>query len=241
MNYDTLSPGSTDSGPPAGPRRTPVPEPAPAQPLRLQPPQRVGPALPGTTEPAERADAARNRRRLLDAAQELVREHGVDALTMDALAKRAGVGKGTVFRRFGNRTGLMYALLDHSETLAQEAFIFGPPPLGPGAPPVERLVAFGRARLLDIEVEGELHRAAELGSSETHYSSRPYLVLKTHVTMLLRDAGAAGDPALLADALLAALGAALVLHQIRTLGYSRDQIGDNWEALVRRVADPTAQ
>ncbi|MGW1741476.1 TetR/AcrR family transcriptional regulator [Nocardia sp. NPDC001965] len=209
--------------------------------LQVQPPQRVGPALPGAGEPAERADAARNRRRLLDAAQELVREHGVDALTMDALAKRAGVGKGTVFRRFGNRTGLMYALLDHSETLAQEAFIFGPPPLGPGAPPVERLVAFGRARLLDIEVEGELHRAAELGSSENHYSSRPYLVLKTHVTMLLRDAGAAGDPALLADALLAALGAALVLHQIRTLGHSREQIGDNWEALVRRVADPAAQ
>ncbi|MGW3280155.1 TetR/AcrR family transcriptional regulator [Nocardia rhamnosiphila] len=208
----------------------------------MRPPHRgVGPELPGTAEPAERADAARNRRRLLDAAQELVRDHGVDALTMDALAKRAGVGKGTVFRRFGNRTGLMYALLDHSETQAQEAFIFGPPPLGPGAPPVERLVAFGRARLLDLEVAGELHRAAELGSSEDHFGSRPYLVLKTHVTMLLRDADSPGDPALLADILLAALGAALVLHQLRTLGYTREQIGDNWEALVRRVAVSTEQ
>ncbi len=235
MNYDTLSPDPTESGPSGDPR----PNPASAEPLalRVRPPHRgVGPELPGTAEPAERADAARNRRRLLDAAQELVRDHGVDALTMDALAKRAGVGKGTVFRRFGNRTGLMYALLDHSETQAQEAFIFGPPPLGPGAPPVERLVAFGRARLLDIEVTGELHRAAELGSSEDHFSSRPYLVLKTHVTMLLRDAGTPGDPALLADTLLAALGAALVLHQLRTLGYTREQIGDNWEALVRRVA-----
>ncbi|WP_063059533.1 TetR/AcrR family transcriptional regulator [Nocardia sienata] len=201
----------------------------------------MGPELPGTAEPAERADAARNRRRLLDAAQELVRDHGVDALTMDALAKRAGVGKGTVFRRFGNRTGLMYALLDHSETQAQEAFIFGPPPLGPGAPPVERLVAFGRARLRDLEVAGELYRAAELGSSEDHFGSRPYLVLKTHVTMLLREAGTPGDPALLADSLLAGLGAALVLHQLRALGYTREQIGDNWEALVRRVAVSTEQ
>lgn len=234
MNYDTLSPDSAESGTPGDPRRTP----APAEPLalRVRPPHRVGPELPGTAEPAERADAARNRRRLLDAAQELVRDHGVDALTMDALAKRAGVGKGTVFRRFGNRTGLMYALLDHSETQAQEAFIFGPPPLGPGAPPVERLVAFGRARLLDLEVAGELYRAAELGSSDDHFGSRPYLVLKTHVAMLLRDAGSPGDPALLADTLLAALGAALVLHQLRTLGYTREQIGDNWEALVRRVA-----
>ncbi|MEU1982187.1 helix-turn-helix domain-containing protein [Nocardia sp. NPDC019395] len=201
----------------------------------------MGPQLPGTTEPAERADAARNRRRLLDAAQELVREHGVDALTMDALAKRAGVGKGTVFRRFGNRTGLMYALLDHSETLAQEAFIFGPPPLGPGAPPVERLIAFGRARLLDIEVEGELYRAAELGSPERHYNSQPYRVLRTHVAMLLRDAATPGDTGLLADALLSALAAGLVLHQIRTLGRTREQIGDNWEALVRRVTGGSAQ
>ncbi|WP_328398424.1 TetR/AcrR family transcriptional regulator [Nocardia sp. NBC_00416] len=209
--------------------------------MRVHPADRVGPELPGTAEPAERADAARNRRRLLDAAQELVRAHGVDALTMDALAKRAGVGKGTVFRRFGNRTGLMYALLDHSETLAQQAFIFGPPPLGPGAPPIDRLVAFGRARLLDIQVEGELHRAAELGSSEHHYSSKPYRVLNTHVAMLLRDAATPGDIALLTDTLLAALGAGLVLHQIRTLGYTREQIGDNWEALVRRVAGPGAQ
>ncbi|MET8798100.1 helix-turn-helix domain-containing protein [Nocardia sp. NPDC004568] len=209
--------------------------------MRVHPPRPVGPVLPGTGEPAERADAARNRRRLLDAAQELVRDHGVDALTMDALAKRAGVGKGTVFRRFGNRTGLMYALLDHSETQAQQAFIFGPPPLGPGAPPVERLVAFGRARLLDLEVAGELHRAAELGSSEDHFSSRPYLVLKTHVTMLLRDAGTPGDLGLLADSLLAGLGAALVLHQLRAQGYTREQIGDSWEALVRRVAGRAEQ
>lgn len=231
MNYDT--PRQPDPWRPGDPL-------TPAMPSQVHRPERIGPALPGTGEPAERADAARNRRRLLDAAQELVRAHGVDALTMDALAKRAGVGKGTVFRRFGNRTGLMYALLDHSETQAQEAFIFGPPPLGPGAPPIERLVAFGRARLLDIEVEGELHRAAELGS-ERHYRSEPYRVLKTHVAMLLRGAQTPGDTGLLADALLATLGAGLVLHQIRTLGHTREQIGDNWEALVRRVAGRHAQ
>ncbi|WP_256668368.1 TetR/AcrR family transcriptional regulator [Nocardia cyriacigeorgica] len=200
----------------------------------------IGAPLPGTSVPTERADAARNRQLLLDAAQQLVREHGVDSLTMDALAKRAGVGKGTVFRRFGNRTGLMLALLDHSERKSQEAFMFGPPPLGPGAPPVERLVAFGRARLLDIEVEGELHRAAEMGPADERYGGLPYNLLKTHVSMLLREAGTPGDIPLLADSLLAALSATLVLHQIRALGYTRDQIGDHWEGLVRRVAGPPA-
>ena len=51
---------------------------------------------------------------------------------MDAVAAAAGVGKGTVFRRFESREGLMAALLNHSETEWQAAVISGPPPLGPG-------------------------------------------------------------------------------------------------------------
>ncbi|GAA5085045.1 TetR/AcrR family transcriptional regulator [Nocardia iowensis] len=195
----------------------------------------IGAPLPGASEPTERADAARNRQLLLDAAQQLVREQGVDGLTMDALAKRAGVGKGTVFRRFGSRSGLLMALLDHSERKSQESFMFGPPPLGPGAPPVERLVAFGRARLLDIDVEGELYRAAEIGEAGDRYSGAPYILLKTHVSMLLRQAGVSGEIPLLADSLLATLSAALIMHQMHAQGFSRDQIGDNWEAFVRHV------
>ncbi|WP_378743137.1 TetR/AcrR family transcriptional regulator [Nocardia brasiliensis] len=195
----------------------------------------IGAPLPGASEPTERADAARNRQLLLDAAQQLVREQGVDGLTMDALAKRAGVGKGTVFRRFGSRSGLLMALLDHSERKSQESFMFGPPPLGPGAPPVERLVAFGRARVFDIDVEGELYRAAEIGEAGERYSGAPYVLLKTHVSMLLRQAGVSGEIPLLADGLLATLSAALIMHQMHAQGFSRDQIADNWEALVRHV------
>ncbi|GAB2639129.1 TetR/AcrR family transcriptional regulator [Nocardia goodfellowii] len=193
--------------------------------------------LPAGAEAHERADAARNRQLLLDAAQQLVREQGADGLTMDALAKRAGVGKGTVFRRFGNRSGLMRALLDHSEQKFQAAFMFGPPPLGPGAPALDRLIAFGRARLLDIEVEGELHRAAEIGEGDDRYSGAPYGLLKAHVAMLLRAGGAHGELPLLTDGLLAVLGAPLVMHQMNVLGYTREQIGDNWEAFVRRIVE----
>lgn len=196
----------------------------------------VGAPLPGNHE---RADAARNRQLLLDAAQQLVREQGVDSLTMDALAKRAGVGKGTVFRRFGSRSGLLRALLDHAERKYQEAFMFGPPPLGPGAAPVDRLIAFGRARLLDIEVEGELHRAAEIGEASDRFSGAPYELLRAHVSMLLRQANIDGDATLIADGLLGLLTAALVMHQMHVLGYSRCQIGDNWEAFVRRVVTPS--
>ncbi|WP_067449516.1 TetR/AcrR family transcriptional regulator [Nocardia alba] len=198
----------------------------------------IGQPLPGSAEPVERADAARNRALLLDAAQQLVREHGVDGLTMDALAKRAGVGKGTVFRRFGNRTGLMLALLDHSEQKFQAAFMFGPAPLGPEAAPVERLIAFGRTRLLDIEVEGDLHQAAE---RDGRFGGGPYALHKAHVMLLLRTVGVEGEIALIADTLLSTLSAALVIYQVEVLGYTRDQIGDNWEWLVRRVVSPVPQ
>ncbi|WP_040811425.1 TetR/AcrR family transcriptional regulator [Nocardia concava] len=192
--------------------------------------------MPGSSH--ERSDAARNRQLLLDAAETLVREQGADAVTMDAVAKLAGVGKGTVFRRFGNRAGLMLALLDQSDQKLQWAYMFGPPPLGPGGPPVERLIAFGRARLALVEVEGDVRRNADIGGQ---YAGPPYNVAKTHVSLLLRQAGAPGDISLTADSLMATLDAALVLHQIRVLRYTLDQIGDHWAMLVRQVTAPAPE
>jgi len=181
-------------------------------------------------EVSERGDAARNRKLLLDAAALLVAERGVDCVTMELLANRAGVGKGTVFRRFGSRAGLMHALLDHSETELQEAFMFGPPPLGPGAEPVERLVAFGRARLALIEVQGEILRAAE-NSTEMKFEVAAHIVSVSHVVMLLRQAGTHGDYRLIADALL--------VHQVHDLRIPLERIADSWELLARRIAVPT--
>ncbi len=227
MNYDTAAddPCAREPGD-ARPKGLPI------EAVALEMPPEALALLPMTATAAERSDAARNRQLLLDAAEQLVREFGADGVTMDAVARRAGVGKGTVFRRFGTRSGLMLALLDQSERKLQAAYMFGPPPLGPGAPPAERLIAFGRARLAGIEVEGEMRRAAD---DSSRYSSPPYNVMKSHVALLLREAGAAGDIALLADSLIAALDAALVLHQIRVLGYTTEQVADNWERLVRRV------
>ncbi|MCA1007598.1 TetR/AcrR family transcriptional regulator [Rhodococcus hoagii] len=182
----------------------------------------------------ERCDAARNRKLLLDAAADLVAERGVDAVTMEAVAAKAGVGKGTVFRRFGSRSGLMNALLDHTERELQHAFMFGPAPLGPDAPPLHRLIAFGRARLDMVTVQGDVLRAAE-GSPEFRYSGPARAVSLRHVVTLLGDAGVDGDVELLAVALLATLEAGLVLHQIRVLGIPPERLANNWEDLARRI------
>ncbi|MDJ0392031.1 TetR/AcrR family transcriptional regulator [Rhodococcus sp. G-MC3] len=190
--------------------------------------------LPIVGEETERCDAARNRRLLLDAASELVATIGADAVTMDGLASKAGVGKGTVFRRFGSRSGLMQALLDHTEKELQQRFLFGPPPMGPGADPIDRLVAFGRARLDLVEVQGEVMRAAET-SAELRYSAPAHMVSYTHVLTLLRAAHVTGDLELLAFGLLIPLEATLVLHQFRNLNMSMQRLADGWEDLVRRA------
>ena len=52
---------------------------------------------------------------------------------MAEVAAAAGVGVGTLYRRFGDRSGLAYALIDERERAFQSAFIEGPSPLGPGA------------------------------------------------------------------------------------------------------------
>ena len=114
-------------------------------------------------EPPERADAARNRRRILAAAEKLFAENGVSCTSMDAIAAEAGVGKGTLFRRFGDRASLARALLSERDCGFQDAFIRGEPPLGPGAPPAERLVAFGEGMLDLLESHGDLLLAAEGG------------------------------------------------------------------------------
>jgi len=99
-------------------------------------------SLPIAGQRRERADAAANRVRILEATRLVLVERGAEGITIDAVAARAGVGKGTVFRRFGDRSGLFQALLDEQLRVFQDAFMFGAPPLGPGAPPKERLAAF---------------------------------------------------------------------------------------------------
>src|SRR4051794_37445864 len=84
-------------------------------------------------EPPERADAARNRRRILAAAARLFAERGAACTSMEAIAAEAGVGKGTLFRRFGDRSNLALAVLSERERELQDAMLAGPAPLGPGA------------------------------------------------------------------------------------------------------------
>jgi AcrR family transcriptional regulator len=183
--------------------------------------------------PHERGDAARNRALLLEAARRLVAERGADAVSMDDIAAAAGVGKGTVFRRFGSRAGLMLVLLDEDERASQQAFLFGPPPLGPDAPPLDRLIAFGRARLRFASTHRELLSAANR-DPHTRYGA-PAALHRAHVRMLLAAADSTGDLDAQTDALLALLDADYVEHQLRDRGQTLRDLGDAWESVARKL------
>jgi AcrR family transcriptional regulator len=181
--------------------------------------------------PPERRDAARNRELLLDAATALVERCGARAVTMDAVAAAAGVGKGTVFRRFHSREGLMAEVLDHSEAEWQALVMSGPPPLGPGADPWDRLLAFGRTRLDTTLVHAELIR--EAGRTATRAGGAHAFTL-THVRHLLGQLGVTGDVPLLATALLAPLELPIVEpHELEH--FPADRVYDGWVDLARRI------
>lgn len=186
-------------------------------------------------QPPERADAARNRERILCAARGLVDRRGAEAVTMDAIAAEAGVGKGTLFRRFGDRSALLMALVDESDRRFQDSFIRGAPPLGPGAPARERLIAFGRGRLGLLEANGELLLAAESGGSGRRLRGGPYAAYRAHVRALLAEGAPELDPDYTADALLATLSAEVFMHQRRGRGIPLEQIERGWAQLVERV------
>src|SRR5580704_11641620 len=133
---------------------------------------------------AERADAARNRRLLLATAREMLAEQGADNLTMDGLAERAGLGKGTVFRRFGTRAGIFQALLDHDERDFQQQVLSGPAPLGPGAPALDRLIAYGRARIDFLTGHREVARATLDGREPVPAGSQTP-ISRVHIRYLL--------------------------------------------------------
>jgi AcrR family transcriptional regulator len=183
--------------------------------------------------PNERGDAARNRALLLEAARRLVAQRGADAVTMDDVAAAAGVGKGTLFRRFGSRAGLMMVLLDEDERAGQQAFLFGPPPLGPDAPPMDRLVAFGRARICFVHAHHALLSAANRDPHTRHVGAAA--VQHTHVRVLLQSAHTTGDLDVQTDALLSLLDPDYVEHQLNDTGHTLETLGDAWESLARKL------
>jgi hypothetical protein len=116
----------------------------------------------------------------------------------------------------------------------------GAPPLGPGAPPLDRLIAYGRARAGFLIEQREIARAA-LDSSQPVPAGSQTPLSRVHIRMLLgqMDLGAA-DLDVLALQLTAALDAPMLLYLSAAdlagaPAETGERIARSWQDLVRRV------
>lgn len=129
---------------------------------------RTGP--PKTRRRAPRLPAPERREQLLEAALDVVDEHGYSGLTMEAVARRAGVTKPVVYDAFANRDEVMRTLLaaEEKRAVAELLDAIGILPAGVDAPPdltafllsavgraLERIAARPQAyRLMLLQIEG---------------------------------------------------------------------------------------
>jgi AcrR family transcriptional regulator len=187
----------------------------PAQTPRLlaQTPRLLALALaPGDPEPEDQLAE-----RILDAALTLAGASGIRHLTMDDVARRAGVGRMTVYRRFGGKDALVDALAvrECRRCLAQIAAA-----IDPAAPVDERISALAATTLTLIREHPLLARLArfepeDLLSELTRDDSAVFRLVREFLVAQVRHAQQAGeltdgDPALLAEVAVR-LGASFVL------------------------------
>ncbi|WP_435191928.1 TetR/AcrR family transcriptional regulator [Streptomyces sp. bgisy126] len=182
--------------------------------------------------PRRRADAERNRAQILAAAERLFAEQDPRSVTMDRIAKAAGVGRATLYRSFPDPSSVAVALLDEHERRLQGQLIYGPPPLGPGAPAGERLAAFYLAMLDLLERHLPLALGAETGPAR--FRTGAYGFWRVHIRILLVDHGVR-DPDPLIDIALSPLSPELFQFQRHELGLSVERVGRSLTAFARQL------
>ncbi|MFI6093183.1 TetR/AcrR family transcriptional regulator [Streptomyces sp. NPDC051218] len=160
-----------------------------------------------------RKDAARNRQAVLAAADDLfARSESLDSVTLAAVAAAAGVGKGTLFRAFGDRPGLLRALYEARLEPVREAVEAGPPPLGPATPPRQRVPALLDTLLCFKLDNRRLMLALEESGSSSPYQADHYERWHGLLDTMLGQIPGLTDSDFTAHALLAATRADLVEH-----------------------------
>jgi AcrR family transcriptional regulator len=177
------------------------------------------PLLP--IEKKERADAQRNRQRLLETAACLFREQGASQVTMSAIAEAAGVGKGTLYRHFPDKSALILALLD-ADMQALQARVFAS--LADPQPPMEKLRWFLEAAALYVidHLEFLLESAETCPETIRLHPAHDWWRLTLYG--LLRQIPTCTEPEIAADVLYLMLDAQTIRYQQHARGYSSQRI-----------------
>lgn len=188
-----------------------------------------------------RADAARNREAVLAAADTLfARCESPEAVTMADIAAAAGVGKATLFRGFGDRTGLIHALYGARLAPIALATEEGPPPLGPATPPLQRVPALLDAVLCFKLDNRHLALALEGTGRDSPYEAEHYERWHSTIRAALEQLPGLADGDFAAHALLAATRADLVEHLVGQERTTREGMRAQLAAFTARVLEPRA-
>ncbi|WP_331771155.1 TetR/AcrR family transcriptional regulator (plasmid) [Embleya sp. NBC_00888] len=193
------------------------------------------------TERKPRADATRNREAVLAAADSLFAHcERPETVTMADIAAAAGVGKATLFRGFGDRTGLIQALYAMRLAPIELAVESGPPPLGPDTPPLRRVPALLDAVLCFKLDHRHLALALEGTGGDSPYEAAHYDRWHRALRAALERIPGFGDGEFAAHALLAAARADLVEHLVGGERMTREQMRADLARFTARVLGASA-
>ena len=192
-----------------------------------------------------RSDAVQNRRKILETAQQLFAEQGVENVTMTEIAEKASLGKGTLYRHYAYKGQLCFALLQETSSAFQNEVLSGFGEEGRNTTALGRVYLFIDHYLHFVEQNSELLNAAFESVNEQKdaniYIHPGYDAHRMMLMVLLKDAIASGecradlDVDYMTDALLAALQSNLLVYQQRVLGFDLVRIKNGLKQLIEGV------
>jgi AcrR family transcriptional regulator len=189
----------------------------------------------------ERADAARNRRAIMEATEDLLERFEPSEVSIERIAAAAGVGKATVFHRFGSRAQLMQTLAHERAGALHVGVLEGPPPLGPGAPARDRLLAFIDAlvelasRSIGLLTAAEQATLASRAAEATRQEHPVYVFWHGHITSLLAEARPGIDAEMQAHVIVGALHEPAFVRLLRA--GQADRVAGTLRQLVSGLVD----
>ncbi|MEM7334303.1 MAG: helix-turn-helix domain-containing protein [Chloroflexota bacterium] len=196
----------------------------------------------GSPAKSVRRDAAENRVLILQTAEKLFEDHGVDAVNMADIAQAAGVGKGTLYRRFSNKGELCLALMDSQMTEFQDGMLARMQTLSEqGVSKLEQLDQFIDALVHFTDIHSPLLCVAQragLLEGENEAIQLPHFWQYMTVKGLMRSAQIDGELAsnldidYFADAILSPLQADIFRYQRQVREFSLDRISAGLRHLV---------
>lgn len=179
----------------------------------------------------KRSDAVKNRQLLLATARRLFDTEGVEAVSMSAIAQKANVGKGTLYRHFSDKGELLHALLDEDMRQLQDRTLHR---IREGHDPFENLNWFIEQAVTFVIKNSDSLCEASNNASTPMLQHPAHLWWRQTIIGLLTQSGASGDLSYLTDVIYVMLDVTTIRFQRRALGYDRDRILDGFRDMLNK-------